>query len=136
MVLYLVQPLFFFPLFQLFVVARTGAALGVTEGTAELLAEAIFASVKNRSILSHGKTSVAVKTARGQFVRVLCIAFIQRDNGIALINVPDQMVDILCVVTFVTQEGTLPERKNRIGGSEDLLHNGGICHVGGSGQFR
>ena len=132
----LVQPLSFFPLFQFIVVAQADTVLGLTGEAAELLAEAIFASVKNRSILSHGKTSVAVKTARGQFVRVLCIAFIQRDNGIALINVPDQMVDILCVVTFVTQEGTLPERKNRIGGSEDLLHNGGICHVGGSGQFR
>ena len=132
----LVQPLSFFPLFQIIVVAQADTVLGLTGEAAELLAEANFASVKNRSILSHGKTSVAVKTARGQFVRVLCIAFIQRDNGIALINVPDQMVDILCVVTFVTQEGTLPERKNRIGGSEDLLHNGGICHVGGSGQFR
>lgn len=117
------------------VAAGTGAALGVTEGTAELLAETIFASVKNRSILTHGKASVADKTARGQFGRVLCISFIQWDNGIALINFPHQIVDILCVVTFVTQKGTLPEWKDRIGGSEDLLRNGRICHVGRSGQF-
>lgn len=132
--MYLVQP-WFFSIVPDFVVTGTGSRAGLSERAAKFLAEAIFASVKNRSILSHGKASVADKAARGQFVRVLGIAFIQWDHGVTLINVPYQIVDILCVVAFVTQKCTLPERQNSVGGSEYLLHDGGIRHVGGSGRF-
>ncbi len=118
-----------------FVVAGASSRFGLPERAAEFLADAVFVSVKNLSIFSHGKTSIADKAFRGQFVWVLGIALIQRDNGIALVDILHQVVDRFHIVTLVAQKGTFVERQNGIGSGKYPLHNGRIRHVSGGGQL-
>lgn len=64
----LVQPLSFFPLFQIIVVAQADTVLGLTGEAAELLAGAIFSSVKNYAILFMIKPVSQIRRSEGNLL--------------------------------------------------------------------
>lgn len=114
----------------------TGAATGfrLPERTAKLLAQASMA-IGSLSILVHGKARIANGVAGRQFLRGLCIAFVQRDHSISPVDVFYQVIDGFHIVAFVAQEGALMKGKGMIGAGEYLLNNSGIRHIGGGSQL-
>lgn len=95
----------FFAIVPVFVAARANAGFGLAEGAAEFLAGS--AIVKSFPVLVHGQTSGTKEPAGRQFIGVLCIAFVQWDNGFSLVNILHQIVDRFHVIALVAQEGTL-----------------------------
>ena len=122
-----------FAVIPVFVVTRTAVGFGMTERAAEFLADSSL--VKGFPVLVHGQPGGANQTAGGQLVGVLGIALIQRNNGLALIDVLHQIVDRFCIVALVTKECTLPEGQNSVSSGEYLLHDGGIRRVSWGSQF-
>lgn len=114
-------------------VAGATAGFRLAERTAKLLAPPSI--VKDSPVFVHDKPGIADRMDRGQFVRILGITPVQGDHRLTVVNVLHQIVDIFHIIAFVTQEGTLPERQDDVGGGEDLLHKGGIRRIGGGRQL-
>ncbi len=66
----------------------TGAAAGfrLSEGTAKLLAQASM-SIGCFAVLVHGKARVANGIANREFLGIFGIAFIQRDEGLTVVDI-------------------------------------------------
>lgn len=92
----------FLAIVPVFVVAGAGARFGLPEGAAKFLACASV--VRGFSIFVHGKASVAKEIANRQLFRVFDIVFVQRDNGVSLIDIFYQVIDGFHIVALVTQE--------------------------------
>ena len=93
------------------------------------------AIVKRLPIFVHGQASGTKESSSGQFIWVLCIAFIQRNNSFSIVNVFHQIIDRFDVIALISQEGTLLKRQGAVGSGENFLNNGGIHHIGGGSQF-
>ena len=87
------------------------------------------------SILVHGKARITEGIAGREFFRVFCIALVQWDHGVSLVDVFYQIINCFHVVALVTQEGTLLKGESLVGSGEDFLNDGGISRIGGSGKF-
>lgn len=123
----------FLSIVPIFVVAGTFTGLGLAKGAAEFLAGAPV--IGRFSVLVHGEARIADRIANGEFLRIFCIARVERNHSIPFVNVFHQMIDRIRIVTFIPKEGTFPEGEGKVGGGEDFLNNGGIRHIGGGGQF-
>ena len=117
----------------MYMAAGTAASFRLAERTTKLLAGAPI--VRGFPILVHSKARITNGIASWKFLRVFRVVLIERDNGLTVVNVLHQMVDILHIVALITQEGTLPEGQDGVGGGEDFLHNGGIGCIGGGRQL-
>ncbi len=87
------------------------------------------------SILVHGKARITEGIAGREFFRVFCIALVQWDHGVSLVDIFYQIINCFHVVALVTQEGTLLKGESLVGGSKYVLNNGRIRHIGGRSQF-
>ena len=92
-------------------------------------------AIGSLTILVHGKTHIANGVAGRQFLRGLCIAFVQRNHSISPVDIFYQVIDSFHIVALVAQEGTLLKGKGMIGTSEYLLNSSGIRHIGGGSQL-
>ena len=88
-----------------FVAARAFTGFGVSEGTAVFLSQATFAS--RLSVLSHGKTGITDRIAGSEGYCFPGIAFVQRDDRFAVVDVPNRVVNVLCVIPLIANESTV-----------------------------
>ena len=123
----------FLPIVPAFVAAGTDSGFRFPERTAELLARP--AIVGSLPVLIHSKASRTDRVTNWQLLRAPGVAFVERYESLAVIDVLDQVVDFLCVITLITQKSTRPNRQNIIGVTEDILNDRSIGNVGGSGQL-
>jgi len=56
------------------------------------------------------KARIANGIASREFLGIFGIAFVQRDEGLAIVDIHDQVVDFPYIVALITQESTLPGR--------------------------
>ena len=93
-------------------------------------------SIGSFSILVHSETRVADRIAGSrEFLRVFCIAQIERNYGFSIVNVFHHIIDRFHVIALIAQESTLLNGQGAVGSGEDFLNNGGIRHIGGSSQL-
>ena len=118
----------------IFMVAGTGAVFGLAKRTAKLLAQAAM-TIGSLPVFVHGKTRIAEGIASREFLWVFCIALVQGNYGVSVVDIFYQIVDRVHIVALVTQEGTLLKRNGTAGGSKYFGHNGGIRHIGRGSQF-
>ncbi len=121
------------PIVPVFVIAGTGSGLGLSEWAAEFLAGT--AIVGSFAILAHGEAGIAKEIADGQLCRVFGIPPVERDAGIALVDVVDNVVDDFDVIGFVGDKGAFPNRNDSTWRFEDVESDGGISDIGGSRQL-
>ena len=79
-------------------VAGAFAGLGLAEGTAELLPGTTV--IGGFAILMHGEAGLAEKKAGRQLGRVFGISLVERDDGFALVDVTNAIVDRLGIIAF------------------------------------
>lgn len=115
------------------VIAGAYAGLGLAEGAAELLAGTTV--IGGLAVLVHGEAGLAKEIANRQFGRVFGISPVEGDNGLALIDVTDGVVDGLGVIALIGDEGAFPDGDDLIGSTEDIESDGGIGDIGGRGEF-
>ena len=122
-----------FAVVPVFVAAGANAGSGLTEGTAEFLANPSV--VGGFSVLVHGETGLADGIANRELLWVFCAALVEGNHSFPLIDVFNQVVDSSHVVALIAQEGTLSDGQDGIGSGEDVRDDRGVCHVGRRGQF-
>ncbi len=124
----------FLAVVPVFVVTGAAAGFGLPEGAAELLAQASVA-IGCLAILVHGKARVANRIAGREFSGIFGIAFVQRDEGLTVVYILDQVVDFLYVVALIAQKSALLKGKGVVGSGEYLLNDSRIRRVGRGGQL-
>ena len=124
----------FLSVVPVFVVTGTAAGFGLAERTAKLLAQAAM-TIGSLPVFVHGKTRIADGIASREFLWVFCIALVQRNHSISLVNILYQIIDRFHIVPLVAQEGTFLKGNGIVGSSEYFLNNRRIRRIGGGGQF-
>ena len=102
-ILYLTQPLFFFPLFQFLWLQRANTGFGLAEGAAEFLAGTII--VGGLAILVHSQPGRAGRIASRKRFRGFRAAWIEGNKRLALIDCFYGIVDAFHIVALVGKEG-------------------------------
>ena len=115
------------------VIAGAYAGFGLAEGAAELLAGTTV--IGGFAVLVHGEAGVAKEVADRQLGRVFGVSLVERDDGIALVDITDGIVDGLGVIALVSDEGAFLDEDDLVGGLEDIEGDGGIGDIGGRGEF-
>ena len=85
------------------------------------------------SVLVHSKASIADRIVGREFFWAFCIALVQWDLGIFLVDILYQVIDCFHIAALIAQKSTLPKGKNIVGSGEYFLINGRIRRIGGSG---
>ena len=124
----------FLAVVPVFVIAGTLARFGLAEGTAEFLAQAAV-TIGCFAILVHGKAGVADQIADGQLRRVLGIPLVERDDRIPFVEFLHSVVNVLFIISLVTDEGAFIQGKKYGGTGQDILCHGSVMNVGRGGQF-
>lgn len=123
----------FLAIIPVFVVTRTTPALGVPERAAEFLSGTPI--VPGFAVLVHSEPGLADQISGRQLFYVFCVAFVERNYRLTLINIFHQMVNATHIVGLVRKKSTLSDRQDAVCGSKDFFGNAGIGTICNSGQF-
>lgn len=115
-------------------VARAVTGFGLTERAAEFLAQAAI-PIGGSSILVHGKTSLTDRMTGREIGERLCIALVQGDNSIPMVDVFNGVIDMLGVITLVADESSFLKRNDLVCFFEDCFNHGGIHIFSGGSEF-
>ena len=135
MALYLVQPRFFFPLFQFLWLQGQTVVLDCRKGQQNFCRSPPCPSGVFHPCSSPAQPSFANGIADCQFLWLFGASVVQRDHGFSLINIFHSVVEIAHIITFVRKKGTLPDGKDLVAGREDIFCGRSICHICRGRQF-
>lgn len=113
--LYLVQPLFFLPLFQFLWLQGQQPVWDWRKGQQNFWRKPPWPSEVFPSLCMARPASQTGLPA-GSFSGFVCIAFVEWNHSVTLADVFYQVIDRFHIVALVTQKGTLPKRQDGIGG--------------------
>ena len=123
----------FLAVVPVFVAARAFAGVGVSEVAAVFLPQTAFAS--RFTVLLHGKAGVTDRIAGSKSRCFSGVAFVQRNDRLAVVGVPDRVVNMLCVIPLVADEGAFLYGDHFICALQHGFDHGRIRNVGRCGQF-
>ena len=123
----------FLAVIPVFVVARANAGFGLAEGAAEFLPSTMI--IGGFSILVHSQSGLTDRITGRKCLGIFCVAWIERDKYLALIDRFYGIVDAFCIVALVGKEGAFFQRNRLIRGREDLSGDGGIGDIARRGQL-
>lgn len=115
------------------VIAGAGRGFGLTERTVEfLVGSAIFGVF---SILIHSEADVTDGMAGRKLLGVPGVPWIKGNYGVALVHIPDKIVNGYHVISLIGNESAFRNRKDLICFGKDTLCDGGIGDIGRRSQF-
>ena len=126
-------PPVFLAIVPVLVAARTFAGFRVSEWAAVFLTQAAFAS--RLSVLSHGKAGFTDRIAGSKVHCFPGVAFVQRDDRFAVVDVPNRVVNVLGVIPFVADEGAFLYGDHFIRTLQYGFDHGRVCNIGRCGQL-
>ena len=96
-------------------------------GTAVFLASSSVFSEFSVSV--HRQTGFTQGCPTRKLVRILCVALIQRNDTLSMVNVTDSVVDGFHIVGLVCKEGAFLNRQIFVGFLENVQCNRGIGNI-------
>ena len=122
-----------FAVVPVFVVARAFTGFGISEGTAVFLSQATFAS--RFTVFLHGEAGFTDRIAGSEGYCFPGIAFVQRNYRFSVVDVPDRVVNVFCVIPLIADESTFLYGYHLIGTMQHGFDHCGICNLSRCGQL-
>ena len=72
-------------------------------------------SICGFAVFAHGQASFTQDISHWEFLLVFCIAFVEQDDCLPMVDVLDNLVDAFGVVGFIGKKGTRGKREKSVG---------------------
>ena len=122
------------PIVPILVIARTFTDFRQSKRATELLAQPT-PTVRSFAVLAHGQPGFTDWIAHSELFGVFRTSPVQRNDGLAPINVFDGIVDFSHIIALVRKEDAFMNGYGCIGSGEDISGDSGIRDIGWRGQL-